>query len=475
MKKIFTFLMAVCLGIFGSSAYQVTIQVDDAAHLPKVGVGTPTDYQTVNITESNTPVTVEFTAMNASLFLFPAEGYAIESVTNNNRNVSLTNMEVDGVSCPTIGMLAMSYNNAAFVVTTKEEQEVKGVTYTLTCEQDVIEFTFNEGEIDVDYSDGAYTVTLPVDVSNSGIVTGTLKNNDYIIDEVTIVGSSNHLGVNDNKSFNIQYIIYNKDTNFTIELAPYVPPTIITINIDNTANIARIFTASGTFEWTPADATPIQYNVSNGTELGIKPADDCSIVSVMAGNTSVVESGYTLPATGIIYIDLAGLAGGSVVNITSAEPKQSYIITVVVDDSNAIEKIGLGSRADQTYYSKFVNDVLEIEVEKDYPANYNLFIYPAEGFGVSSIVFVGYGSPEETTVAFTENPESNYISTQPGQLATLLDKAVYFTTYTDTSGVEIIENGSTDNVIYNMQGVRVNSDSLQPGIYIVNGKKVAIR
>ena len=43
----------------------------------------------------------------------------------------------------------------------------------------------------------------------------------------------------------------------------------------------------------------------------------------------------------------------------------------------------------------------------------------------------------------------------------------------DMIGASDVNNGET--VIYNLQGVRVNSDSLQPGIYIVNGKKVAIR
>ena len=45
-----------------------------------------------------------------------------------------------------------------------------------------------------------------------------------------------------------------------------------------------------------------------------------------------------------------------------------------------------------------------------------------------------------------------------------------------TTGVESID--AADNapaVIYNLQGVRVNNDNLRPGIYIINGKKVAIR
>lgn len=41
------------------------------------------------------------------------------------------------------------------------------------------------------------------------------------------------------------------------------------------------------------------------------------------------------------------------------------------------------------------------------------------------------------------------------------------------AGIEAADNAP--EVIYNLQGVRVNGDNLRPGIYIINGKKVAIR
>ena len=41
------------------------------------------------------------------------------------------------------------------------------------------------------------------------------------------------------------------------------------------------------------------------------------------------------------------------------------------------------------------------------------------------------------------------------------------------TGVEEIEAEETETVIYNLQGIRV--DNPQPGIYIVNGKKVYIK
>lgn len=43
------------------------------------------------------------------------------------------------------------------------------------------------------------------------------------------------------------------------------------------------------------------------------------------------------------------------------------------------------------------------------------------------------------------------------------------------SGVETIGSDNAPVVIYNLQGVRVNGDNLRPGLYIINGKKTAVR
>lgn len=56
------------------------------------------------------------------------------------------------------------------------------------------------------------------------------------------------------------------------------------------------------------------------------------------------------------------------------------------------------------------------------------------------------------------------------------DAADFTIVITGTVGINSIESSiSTDDVIYNLQGVRVNRDNLGKGIYIINGKKVMVK
>lgn len=47
--------------------------------------------------------------------------------------------------------------------------------------------------------------------------------------------------------------------------------------------------------------------------------------------------------------------------------------------------------------------------------------------------------------------------------------------YGGVNSIEAIDAIDADDVIYNLQGVRVNKNNLQKGIYIINGKKVAVK
>lgn len=75
--------------------------------------------------------------------------------------------------------------------------------------------------------------------------------------------------------------------------------------------------------------------------------------------------------------------------------------------------------------------------------------------------------PDFTIVDYTENPVI--------VLATYTNCQVdgYPDIESGVAGIEAADNAPA--VIYNLQGVRMNGDNLRPGIYIINGKKVAIR
>lgn len=44
-----------------------------------------------------------------------------------------------------------------------------------------------------------------------------------------------------------------------------------------------------------------------------------------------------------------------------------------------------------------------------------------------------------------------------------------------TSGIEGIETESAEQVIYNLQGIRVNKSNLPSGVYIINGQKTLVK
>ena len=47
-----------------------------------------------------------------------------------------------------------------------------------------------------------------------------------------------------------------------------------------------------------------------------------------------------------------------------------------------------------------------------------------------------------------------------------------------STGIEAVEaeaTGAATRTVYNLQGIRVNADNLPAGIYIINGKKVAVK
>ena len=439
MKKLFALISAImCFGFFTANAqtYDVTLIFNDPSHIAKIATGTPVNPVFVEGDITN-GMTVSVSQMSF-LFIYTQPGYEIESVAPAGGGTPLNGQDTENEGLS--GKMFTGMRTGPYIVTTKvaeggEPETPTGPVYTLNCEEDVLEFSFSdeEEEITVSYEEGVYTIVLPFDYSMGAAVNGNLAP-DYIdsleITEITIEGTENQLAITDGQSFSINTIIYSKDTTFNVELQEAVVPTILSFVIDNPDNLARIFTPSGTFEWLPTEGNEFEYNVVNGTELGIRPATDCTILSVMANGESIVAEGYEVPSTEIIYIDLEGLENGTTVSITTAEPQTDpYIITLKFDDASNIAKVGLGTISDQTVYTEFTDGMLEIEVERDYATNTNLYIYPAEGYRVNSNVYVGYGSDDEQELTFTEQPDGQFIVSPMGQLDLLFDKVTYVTTY----------------------------------------------
>lgn len=150
--------------------------------------------------------------------------------------------------------------------------------------------------------------------------------------------------------------------------------------------------------------------------------------------------------------------------------------TVEVDMAAASEAIdGLGK-------VKLVAQNPDGEIVDRYTANVGYW-YDAEGnvvaWGTDQVVYIEYYEFEPTLLSVGQLPEAlkvgDTVKVKFG-FANNTKVAMFNVTIniTDGTGVEAIANDGIKTV-YNMQGMRVNSENLPAGLYIINGKKVAVK
>lgn len=112
--------------------------------------------------------------------------------------------------------------------------------------------------------------------------------------------------------------------------------------------------------------------------------------------------------------------------------------------------------------------------------------YPLEdikiNYNIVSINLAGVerkGTKSQVTVEVANVVATNGMPADMSEYGTTLTLFKYLT-YSSAnapggSGITAIEAVNGDDVIYNLNGVKVNKDNLTPGIYVINGKKVAVK
>lgn len=162
------------------------------------------------------------------------------------------------------------------------------------------------------------------------------------------------------------------------------------------------------------------------------------------------------------------------------------------------------------------NAILNIESSNDTPDAYKGLKYRTNSFGInktpeSSVVILEFG-PESPLTLYLDAEEGYYIEevnaisdtaviwnavTHPTDIPDDYTGYIYMnnttwvlnvspmavndnleinvTVNSETSGIALPETSDKEDVIYNMQGVRVTNNNLPAGIYIINGKKTVIR
>jgi hypothetical protein len=237
----------------------------------------------------------------------------------------------------------------------------------------------------------------------------------------------------------------------TYESTVSLPTISIDGNNENTSNSPIIETNSGktvdvvlnrSFEgnngWytlcLPFDLTKAQLNTAFGDRVDVETMSD-----VVKGNDGMLSVNFSKSTDGI--------SGGKPYLIKPSKNVDNPKFTsVTINAKSPIEqKIG-------DYYEFIgIYDPTAIPVDSKYH-----FLNSEGSYLVSS---TGIGKLKATRAYFIL-PTSNSAKVMTGQ--------------EETTGIGSIKTSTNEDVIYNMNGQRVNSN-LVSGIYIINGKKVAIR
>lgn len=144
---------------------------------------------------------------------------------------------------------------------------------------------------------------------------------------------------------------------------------------------------------------------------------------------------------------------------------------------------------------------LELQLVLDFPEAVAIYsdvknkmsVWSAEGEYLQAAVlrtWVDESNPNKVIVGLRgvdlKNPNDYTISIWEGAFGTLewaaedycesrANPALKYEVSTGTTGVDTVGIGNAANAVYNLQGVRVDSDKLSKGIYVRDGKKVVVK
>lgn len=438
----------------------------------------------------------------ANFTITPKDGYEITGYSISNGSTEVEDLSAYGSSVTV----------ANGVYTFDLSEQVNGFTFTLTVEEIVkgTPITFNfTGEgyeyvnvlsgaivpVPVDNNNFTYIASLPLDLTFS-------PKENYDLTVTTNAPEDSDVSVLGNGKGGYTVSIPEDGTipaNFTITIDVFeavVEPTEVPVTVNFTlelpegvtSNVVEIIDMNTSLEVTPVD---------NAFEVTVDPEDEEGVTIQLS-----VSSDY------LFNLEECYVSEGSL--ITLSPSSDSRILNVEIPYSMKNENA-------EVYIS-----VKEAEVGEDIPVNFNVSEYPGliaglsfngketvitndsqlenyvvnilEGYEEDALTIV-YGTDSEGKLLYTvEKVTAQYVATTEEGLETYSCEVLPFQNYcivsipadadavsisfeakAPTVGVNSLNAVNEDAVIYNIQGVRVNSATLSNGLYVINGKKVIIR
>lgn len=218
--------------------------------------------------------------------------------------------------------------------------------------------------------------------------------------------------------------------------------------------------------YTLADLDPSTLNYSP-IELSVAPGyeNDFTLVSVAGMGQTFTPAG----ASGVIYIPASQLPAESTrftINVSEiSDPSQTTRhLTLRVDDITAFQ-YWMYQGAGATYQGFGQEGSAELIIS---PQQFVVEVVTVDGKEIQSIT-----TDAEGTFRIPELPASrvalNLINCIEGQTITLA------TTLPGPSGIDAFPEETGDESVYTLQGIRVDSTSLTPGIYIRDGRLLIVR
>lgn len=415
---------------------------------------------TLSVTERGASIYVGLTTTAAE------EGYIIQSAT------------VKGTSLPVNEGTAFAFPTSTYLNGTVCDVTIgKAQTFVFNCAADVIEFgtaidgsTLTVSDIFTPvYADGAYTIKM---VPGAAIYGGFKSDyEDYKMISLTREdGSIVTAAVIANKVFMLNTRNWAEGAVLTINYeAPVVTVNEYTytfegvegLQIKHNATVATysegVYTLAGLAE-DVLNNYPVEISVTADHQ------DEIGLVEVSSGEDLKFEA-TRRPTDTVLYIPASQLPKADtewVITTAPVEEPSTQEITVylTIDDPEAVEYWMYGvAGAERQSFNADGKETLTIT-----STQYVVEVY-------TSVEVIKITTDVENTLNIPAVPSQlitlDLSNCKDGQTVSL---------YTKESGISSIIGAEEGVKVYNLNGVQVkNVESLQPGIYVVNGKKMVVK
>ena len=280
----------------------------------------------------------------------------------------------------------------------------------------------------------------------------------------------------------------NQSVIFTVSPDIEVPPLMPDMYMMG-ANLNGVSAWDGSQKFTYDQAKKVYVWEGKTLGSGFKVTDSTS----WTGEYNIGSNGSALiPGTPYTYYN--GSDSGNITFASDSEVVNNPVVTldltagtILVEGESEVKETTLtlaGTMNDWT-----ANDEDYLFTKNDDGTYSGIFyMFPGSEFQVVLLGSTWYGCEEGQAEVILENGsvtkklskgfENNFILTdfEGGNLNFLVDlDAMTLTISDDSNAIDSLEASPATKRVYNLQGVRVNPDKLDKGIYIINGKKVMVK